>query len=413
MVETTRPVDASAVPDKPTVLIVEPVGGHGGMDFWDHSLCESLVDVGWRPLLLTSSAIRGKPRRYEVREVYQGVFGPDSKIRRGMRYVRASLKGLRRGRELGARVAHFHLFHADPLQYLNVVLARALGMRVVLSAHDVGSFRKGESKRLLLRLYERCAAVIAHSERARSVLQADANVPAEKIFIVPHGNYEGFLPALPAKVEAKASFGFGDDEFVLLFFGQIKRIKRLDLLLQATGLAVGSGAKRLRLLVAGSISDSDPAELARLVAEGGLERTVRLDMGYVGNDELPRYFAAADIAVLPYDNIYQSGVVLLAMTNGVPVLTSDIPGMREVVEHGRTGLTFRAGDPDDLAAKLVALERGEWDLAGLSAEARLFVATQHSWRSCASATADAYRAALSGPRAGAGPRGAHPVRGAT
>lgn len=391
------PIDDAHSVTRPMVLVVEPVGGHGGMDFFDHSLCQSLVAAGWRPLLLTSQAMHVSDRNYDVMESYQGVFGADPKLRRGLRFVDASIKGFWHGRKLGARVIHFHFFNVGALQYFSVVLGRLLGMRVVVSAHDVGSLRAGESQWVLRQLYKLGAAVIAYSNRARETLEQVFFVPPERIFNVPHGNYEGFLPPLPAKDTAQASFGYEDGDFVVLFFGQLKRVKRLDLLLQATALARARGAERLRLLVAGSPADSDLTELNRLIAEGDLRDIVQLHAEYISNEELPRYFAAADIAVLPYDNIYQSGVVLLAMTNGVPVLTSDIRGMREVVEDGRTGLTFRAGDADDLADKLVALTEGQWDLAKLASEARNFVAMKHSWTYCGLATANVYWTALRTP----------------
>lgn len=388
------PIDSAHSVTRPMVLVVEPVGGHGGMEFWDHFLCESLVAAGWRPLLLTSQGMQDAALNYEVMEVYRGVFGPGSKLGRGLCYVEASIKGFWSGRQRGARVIHFHFFHVGALQYFSVVLGRFLGFRVVVSAHDVGSFRAGESQWILRELYRHCAAVITYSDQARETLEDVLSVPPEKIFGVPLGNYDGFLPPLPAKEAAQASLGYVKDDFVVLFFGQFKRVKRLDLLLQAAALARARGAGRLRVLAAGSRADSDLGELNRLIDDGDLRDIVQLHAEYISNEDLPRYFAAADIVALPYDNIYQSGVVLLAMTNRVPVLTSDIRGMREVVRDGETGLTFRAGDVDDLAEKLCALVDGRWDLDRLASEAREYVVSEHGWARCGLVTADVYRAAL-------------------
>lgn len=373
------------------VLVVEPVGGQGGMDHYDHSLCEALHEAGVRPFLLTAHPKAPNCRSYEAADAYAGVFGRDPKWRRALRYLRASLLGFVSARRTGTRLAHFHFFHIGLLEYINVLLARALGMRAVATAHDVGSFRAGESSWLLRRVYRLCAAVIAHGATARETLEEKLGVPAERIFTIPIGNYDGLLAALPMKKDARQSFGYGDSEFVVLFFGQLKKVKRFDLLVRAVGLARQRGADQIRLLVAGSVADADLKELTSLITECGIDAIVQRHSRYIQNEELPGFFAAADIAVLPYDNIYQSGVVLLAMTYGVPVLTSDIAGMREVVSHERNGLTFRAGDADDLSARLVDLARGRWNLAELAREARHHVVTNHSWAKCGVETAKVYR----------------------
>lgn len=379
---------------RPKVLVVEPVGRHGGMEYLNHSLCESLVRAGWRPVLMTSQGIPAHDSSYDLWEAYDGVFGPAPKWRRGLGFLRATVAGLWRGRRSGARVVHFHFFDVGILQYISVLWALLIGLRVVVSAHDVGSLRARETVGVLKKLYGIVGPVIAHSRAAREKLETVLEVPADRIFDVPLGNYEGFLPPLPEKAEAKTSFGYGQDDFVVLFFGQLKRIKRLDLLLRAVASARVRGAKRLKLLIAGAIADSDPRALAELIDSPSLRDAVQFHARFISNDDLPRYLAAADIAALPYDVIYQSGVVLLAMTNSVPVLTSDIPGMLEIVEHERTGLTFKAGSEDDLTAVLIDLTEGRWDLTSLASEARLLVTTRHGWTNCGRATAEVYESAL-------------------
>jgi len=384
-------VPTNDAPRRPAcVVVVEPVGGHGGMDFSNHALCSALAAEGWAPLLLTSQAMPETVAGYDAWEVYRGVFGQAPKWQRGLRHVFATVRGLRRARRLGAEVAHFHVFHVGMLQYFGIVVSRLMGMRVVLSAHDVGSFRAGESTWMLNLTYKASNAIIAHSGRGRQALIEMFAVPPAKTFAVPLGNYEGFLPPLPDSKAAKASFGYGTDDFVILFFGQIKRVKRLDLLLRATARARGRGAANIRLLVAGSSADSDMDALQRLIVDEGLGDIVQLHARYISNEDLPWYFAAADLSALPYENIFQSGVILLAMSNDVPVLTSDIPGMLEIIEHGRTGLTFRSGDVEDLTDRLIEASRGDWDMTSLAEAARDLVRTRHGWANCARISIDAY-----------------------
>ena len=372
------------------VAIIEPVGGHGGMDFYNHQLCESLAEAGCKVILCTSLGLTPINRNHILLQSYEGVFGSDPKWIRAFKFLIAAVRSLVLAQRKGVTIAHFHIFHVGLLQYLNVLLAKAFGMRVVVTAHDVGSFRSGESTTLLYWLYRQSDSVIAHSFIAEKALTENIGLPIGRIHYVPHGNYLGLLSALPKKQDARERLRLQAEDFVILFFGQCKKVKRLDLLIEAVSRAREQGAIRLKLLIAGAVTDADgPA----------LSEQMRLRLGdavihhaaYIPNSELPDYFASADIAVLPYDRILQSGVVLLAMTYGVPVLTSDIDGMVEMVKHGHTGLTFRKGDVDCLTKRLIEVVSGNWALSKFAKAAQDQVFTRHSWARCGELTAEVYK----------------------
>jgi len=375
------------------IAVVEPVGGYGGMDFYNHRLCQSLTDAGCRVILYTSSGYTSDPTGYGVVESFLGVFGREAKWLRALRFVSAIFKTLTSARGQGSKLAHFHIFHVGLLQYMSILMARAMGLRVVVTAHDVGSFRLGERASLLGKLYSHCAAVIAHSQTAKNTLIKDIGVIAQKVHHIPHGNYVGLLSEFPDKVSARAQLGISSDDFVVLFFGQCKRVKRLDLLIEAMACAREQNASRLKLLVAGAVTDADGEELTSQMQHKLGDAAIH-HACYISNEQLPIYFAAADIVALPYDQIFQSGVVLLAMTYGVPVLTSDIDGMVEIVKNEHTGLTFCAGDVEDLTQRLIEIERGEWPLSEYACAARSSVLTNHDWDRCGQMTAIVYRQVL-------------------
>ena len=85
----------------------------------------------------------------------------------------------------------------------------------------------------------------------------------------------------------------------------------------------------------------------------GLHENVRLDIRYIPDEQVSNYYCAADFVVLPYKKIFQSGVLLMAMSYGTPVITSNIPGMTEIVTDGINGLTFQSEDVASLAASLL------------------------------------------------------------
>ena len=81
---------------------------------------------------------------------------------------------------------------------------------------------------------------------------------------------------------------------------------------------------------------------------------VLLRAEHIPEDETELYFKAADVLVLPYRYIYQSGVLFLSYSFGLPILASDLDALKDQIIEGETGFVFRSGDPVDLA---VTIER--------------------------------------------------------
>ncbi len=78
--------------------------------------------------------------------------------------------------------------------------------------------------------------------------------------------------------------------------------------------------------------------------------TIRAD--YVPDEETELYFKAADVFVLPYRHIYQSGVLFLGYSFGLPVIAADVGALKDEIVEGKTGFVFKPEDPIDLAATI-------------------------------------------------------------
>ncbi len=146
----------------------------------------------------------------------------------------------------------------------------------------------------------------------------------------------------------------------------------------------------IRVVVAGrGPKDGELRELARRLRLG---RSVRF-AGFVPDAELAALVAAADCAVVP--SLYEPfGLVALeAAAAGTPVVASDVGGLREVVEHGLTGLRFPAGDPAALADAIGELVADEVLARRLARRARVVLLRDHAWSGVAERTAETYRRA--------------------
>jgi glycogen(starch) synthase len=146
----------------------------------------------------------------------------------------------------------------------------------------------------------------------------------------------------------------------------------------------------LRLAVVGE--GSQASELARQAAELGVTADVTF-VGWVEDDALVALAAAADVAVVP--SIYEPfGLVALeAAAVGTPLVVADTGGLREVVEHGVTGLRFAARDVEALTHAVSALLDDEVLARRLVRDARDVVERDYSWHHIAALTVEVYQRA--------------------
>lgn len=365
------------------------------MNFYDFSLCRSIVRAGAQATLYTCDETAvATDESFPVRLTYRSIYGTGNGWMRGLRFLRGSLQALPGARWGGHQLAHFHFFHVGPLELFNVMLARLVGLRVVITAHDVEALKDGLSIPLFVRwVYEAAHRIIAHSHIARRELIQELNVADTKIDVIPHGNYVASVPEDLTQAKARMHFGFTSGQRVLLFFGQIKDVKGLDVLLEGFALARAKDVS-LHLLIGGRVWKTDFAKYQDAIDKHGLTPFCTLHIRYIPDEEVAYFYRCADLVVLPYLRIYQSGVVLLAMSYGNPVLVSDIEGMLEAVEDEQTGFVFRSRDPGHLAKRLNEIFATPGHAAAVARAGHQTVTVRNDWGNLGKQTLACYRRAL-------------------
>lgn len=121
--------------------------------------------------------------------------------------------------------------------------------------------------------------------------------------------------------------------------------------------------------------------------------SVRFVPRFIVDREIPAFFKRADLVVLPYREIDQSGVLYTALAFEKPLLLSDVGGFPEVATHGAAEL-FKAGDQAALAAALNRLLADKQVLGKLTEQAGTVAKDQYSWQRIAKQTAQLYRELL-------------------
>ena len=172
----------------------------------------------------------------------------------------------------------------------------------------------------------------------KTVLRRD-DVP--QIFL-QHPIYDHFGPK-PSRAEACAGLGLDPGRRTLLFFGLIRPYKGLDILIEA----FRELGDEYQLLIAGEPYGSFDSYAAQIATLPHPER-VRTELRYIGDDEVGRFFAAADLAVLPYRSATQSGISAVACHFELPMLVTDVGGLKQTVGDCGTGLVVDHAVPAEV-----------------------------------------------------------------
>jgi glycosyltransferase involved in cell wall biosynthesis len=122
------------------------------------------------------------------------------------------------------------------------------------------------------------------------------------------------------------------------------------------------------------------------------KREVILKMEFIPDRDMELYFKAADVLALPYKEIFQSGVLFLSYSFGLPVVATDVGSFREEIIESSTGFLCRPGDPPELAKAIDRYFDSELyrNLTIRRAEIREHVNSTHSWSTVADLTCSAY-----------------------
>jgi beta-1,4-mannosyltransferase len=209
-------------------------------------------------------------------------------------------------------------------------LARAQNVRVVWTAHNLKAHAGIHPNLERQFWFEFCGSldgVIALSESSRlALLEAHPILERVPITVIPHGHYRDVYPNTVSRKEARAKLNLTPEIPMLAFVGQVRAYKGIPELLEAFGQLEGNA----RLLIAGKpVPPEDAPHLETLAAR---DPRVHLELGFVPDDRLQLLFNAADLVVLPYRQILNSGSALLSLSFNRSVLAPAIGSLPELAQ---------------------------------------------------------------------------------
>lgn len=238
------------------------------------------------------------------------------------------------------------------------VYYRLLGKKLVFTAHNVDEKERDGGNNFLNKLslrilYLLVDHIFVHTKKMKFQLVHEFRVKEDKVSVIPFGINNTIPNSDLTKAEARARLKLRDGEKVLLFFGNIAPYKGLEYAIHAVDRLIQEDDS-YRLVIAGQIKGCQRywEKLERIIEDLKLNRHIMKRIEYIPDNDVEIFFKAADVLTLPYNFVYQSGVLLLSYSFGLPVIATDVGSLREDIVEGKTGLLCRPGDPDDLADKV-------------------------------------------------------------
>jgi glycosyltransferase involved in cell wall biosynthesis len=291
------------------------------------------------------------------------------------------------------KVNIFHVQSVNEIEILAVLTARLAGMKVVFTMHNVMP-RHGELKDYQIKIYRalftHCGRIIIHTESGKREMDDLYGVEPGKISVIPHGDYKFFTSGeITSPEEAKRTLGLPEGSKTILFFGAIRPNKGLDFLLRSFPRVV-SKVQRAVLMIIGEPCE-DFAVYQRIIDKEGLSASIYKKLEYIPNEDVEKYFLAADVVVLPYREVTGSGILQIAYAFGKPVIATDLPGFRETVSDGENGYLVPKDDPKLLGARIVELLSDNILAAEMGRRSEIYSDTKYSWENVAEETANVYR----------------------
>lgn len=172
--------------------------------------------------------------------------------------------------------------------------------------------------------------------------------PKAKEKLLFHPIYSNFGKPISKEI-ARKKLNLNTDK-VMLFFGFIRDYKGLDILLKAVALI--KNQIDFTLVVAGEFYSNEEKYIS-LIAKLELEDIVKLFSDFIPTNEVKYYFSACDVVVLPYKSATQSGIVQIANNFDKPMISTNVGGLPEVINDGKTGYLVDKENPEQLAESIL------------------------------------------------------------
>lgn len=329
-----------------------------GNDYTLH-LCNALKKAGIDiSFVVTEGLINNGTYDYPLIPISPSMSKSVSKYKKIFKYYNYLLNVYKLIKQEKYDVIHFQFFRRRRIESLYFSVLKLMGLKLAHTVHDVTPLNKSKLDHLFnLLVYKKADILFVHSNSNKRTLATQIKLDEEKIKVVPHGDFNFYLPdRIPTKSEARQFFGLSQEQNVILVFGSIKEYKGLDFLLNSLSFT-SEQINNLTLIIAGTAGDAEAMKIVLKCKDiiSKLPKNIKVIFHheYIPNAEVAKYFISSDIVVLPYRRISHSGILHLAYSFGRPLIATNVGDFKETIEEGKSGFVLSSNSQENLSEKII------------------------------------------------------------
>ncbi|MDU1567704.1 glycosyltransferase family 4 protein [Clostridium tertium] len=313
-------------------------------------------------------------------EYFKGTTSKEiSKFKKAIIYIKAWKKIFELCKVNKIDIIHVQWFILSPVDSYFIKKIKKIGVKIVVTVHDILPFNE--------KFYDYKSHKEIYTFADKIIVQAKPNIDrinsifsnvSKKVLYIPHGNFIDHAQII-SKEDARNLLGIDRNKKVLLFFGQIKRVKGLDVLIKAFNEIIKSKeGENILLVIAGKVWEDDFSVYEQLINEVDNSK-FRCDIKYIPDDQIAWYYCSADINILPYREVYQSGVVHLSYAYEKPVIATNIGSFPEVIIDKETGLLVEKDNYNELKDAILSLIHDDKIMKKMGIDGKRYIRNNFSW----------------------------------
>ncbi|URZ14842.1 glycosyltransferase family 4 protein [Clostridium felsineum] len=359
------------------VFLIDQIGNINNKYSFD--LCNGLYKNGINVKLITNDCNNTEGLNVEFKKIFKS-FGRRGKVKKLLQYINSWREIIKYIEIENIDILHVQWITFAPVDYYFLNMISKKRVKIVMTVHDILPFNKKiYDYHYHKKIYNKTDRIILQAKVNVDRIQQEFNLEKDKCKYIPHGHFISNVKTIDKHVARKA-LSIANNKKVFLFFGQIKKVKGLHILIQALSLAVKEN-KNIYLIIAGKVWKDNFAYYQDIIDKLNLKDYIRCDIKFIPDEDIGYYFCASDVIVLPYLEIYQSGVVQLAYAYSKPVIATDVGGLGEVVEQNITGVLVPKANKELLAKAIVSFSKESMDaIDKIGANGKKYAEKNFDWQ---------------------------------
>lgn len=383
----------------------------GGQNVYVRHVGETLAALGWQVDMFTRKVRKEDPaivqhsphcRTIRVKAGAEEYIPRDRLFEHMPEFV-SSFQAFQRDQGLNYPLIHTNYWLSA---WAGLELQKTTGIQLVHTYHSLGAVKYQSqvgipeiaNTRLKVEreILERANCVIATSPQEQETLRSLVSTRGQ-IEVIPCGtDINNFR--LTSKANARATLKLGSHENVVLYVGRFDERKGIETLVRAIALLKEQNLRNLKLVIVGGSSANMPDgeernRIEKIVDELGLREST-LFAGRIGHDTLPLYYTAADVCVIPSHYEPFGLVAIEAMACGVPVIASNVGGLKFTIIPEETGLLVEPKDVEAFASGIHRILFDELWVRKMRKQALANVNERFSWTGVTIQLSELYRHVL-------------------